>query len=178
MRNGSWQRGSWVPRTKAAESWGFRCDQITKKPVKAHGGSRNKDQDRLDFGLRLKSRQEKSGRSLGGSSGWISILELKCGGKAESVNIYFISSSHLCLAPRSLILFRWDCTQPPSIHQKDVLYLRSDCSRGKNASEFKPKRHKKMWLPEIIFLCDEIDRYTRKRCSNFRLCVRTGCLDW
>ena len=111
--------------------------------MKAQGGARNKDQDRLDFGLRLKSRQENSGRSLGGSSGWISILELKRGGKAESVNIYLISSPHLCLATRSLILFRWDCTQPPSIHQKDVLCLRSDCSKGKNASEFKPKRHKK-----------------------------------
>ena len=109
--------------------------------MKAQGGARNTDQDRLDFGLRLKSHQEKSGKSPGVSSGWISILELKCGGKAENINIYLISSPHLCLATRSLILFRWDCTQPLSIHQKDVLCLRIDCSRGKNASEFKPKRH-------------------------------------
>lgn len=87
MKNRSWRRGNSVPSTKAAGSRGFRCYHITKKPVTAQGGARNKDQDRLDFGLRLKSHQEKSGRSPGGSSGWISILELKCGGKAESINI-------------------------------------------------------------------------------------------
>lgn len=95
---------------------GCRCYHTVKEPVKAWGSARSKA-GQAGFWNQIQKQSKESATSPVGSSSCISILELKWPGLAESVGIYLTSSPLLCLATRSLILFRWGCTQPPGIHQ-------------------------------------------------------------